>query len=299
MKPFAIISDSSCNLTSAQVKEYGIDAIVPMHFYLNETEYEASGDWTSIGAKEYYDAIRNGAKVRSSQASSQAYEETFRRFLAEGRDILSLSCARALSASVQESIAAKERLLKEFPDAKIKCIDSKNCMYSLAMMLIEIAKMRDAGKTVDEAEAWFEAEHQNFNEVGTVDKLTYLRNAGRVSASAAFFGGVFSVKPIVVYDEEGHNVAIEKVRGRQGSLDRVAEYIQKYANVEKNRNICIAHADCEADAKALGEKIRALYPERELLFHYGFVEPGVGSAVGPGTLILGFYGDSAIRHLNK
>lgn len=299
MKPFAIISDSSCNLTSAQVKEYGIDAIVPMHFYLNETEYEASGDWTSIGAKEYYDAIRSGAKVRSSQASSQAYEETFRRFLNEGRDILSLSCARALSASVQESIAAKERLLKEFPDAKIKCIDSKNCMYSLAMMLIEIAKMRDAGKTVDEAEAWFEAEHQNFNEVGTVDKLTYLRNAGRVSASAAFFGGVFSVKPIVVYDEEGHNVAIEKVRGRQGSLDRVAEYIQKYANVDKNRNICIAHADCEEDAKALGEKIKALYPDRELLFHYGFVEPGVGSAVGPGTLILGFYGDSAIRHLNK
>ena len=299
MKPFAIIADSSCNLTGAQAKEYGVDAIVPMHFYLNETEYEASGDWESIGAKEYYDAIRNGARVRSSQVTSQTYEDTFRRFLNEGRDVLSLSCTGALSASVKESIAAKERLSKEFPNAKIKCIDSRNCMYSLAMMLIEIAKLRDAGKTIDEVEAWIEAENQNFNEVGTVDKLTYLRNAGRVSASAAFFGGVFSVKPIVVYDEEGHNVAIEKVRGRAGSLDRVAEYIQRYANVDKNRNICIAHADCEADAKALGEKIKAMYPGKDLLLHYGFIEPGVGSAVGPGTLILGFYGDPAIRHLNK
>ena len=299
MKSFAIVADSSCNLTSEQAKAYDIDAIVPMHFYLNETEYEASGDWTSIGAKEYYDAIRSGARVRSSQASSQAYEETFRGFLNDGRDVLSLSCTGALSASVKESIAAKERLSKEFPDAKIKCIDSQNCMYSLAMMLIEAAKLREEGKTIDEVEAWIMNERQNFNEVGTVDKLTYLRNAGRVSASAAFFGGVFSVKPIVVYDVEGHNVAIEKVRGRQGSLDRVAEYIKKYANVDRNRNICIAHADCEADAKLLGEKIKAMYPDSDLQIHYGFIEPGVGSAVGPGTLILGFYGDPAIRHLNK
>ena len=299
MKPFAIITDSSCNLTGAQAKDYGIDAIVPMHFYLNDTEYEASGDWLSISAKEYYDAIRAGARVRSSQASSQSYEDTFRKFLSEGRDVLSVSCTGALSSSVKESFVAKERLSKEFPDAKILCIDSRNCMYSLAMMLIEIAKMREAGKTIEEAEAWIEAENQNFNEVGTVDKLTYLRNAGRVSASAAFFGGVFSVKPIVVYDEEGHNVAIEKVRGRQGSLDRVAEYVKKYANVDKNHNICIAHADCEEDAKALGEKIKALFPGKDLRFHYGFVEPGVGSAVGPGTLIIGFYGDPAIRHLNK
>ena len=298
MAKFAIVSDSSCNLTSAQAKEYGIDAIVPMHFYLNDREYEASGDWTSISAKEYYDAIRNGARVRSSQATSQTYEETFRRFLNEGRDVLSLSCTGALSASVKESIVAKERLEKAFQNAKILCIDSKNCMYSLAMMLIEIGKMREAGKSIDEVEAWIAAENQNFNEVGTVDKLTYLRNAGRVSASAAFFGGVFSVKPIIVYDEVGHNVAVEKVRGRQGSLDRVAEYLKKYADVKKNRNICIAHADCEEDAKALGAKVAALFPGEDLLFHYGFIEPGVGSAVGPGTLIVGFYGDPAVRHLN-
>ena len=148
MKPFAIIADSSCNLTSAQAQEYGIDAIVPMHFYLNDVEYDASGDWTSIGAKEYYDAIRAGARLRSSQITSNEYEETFRRFLNEGRDVFSLSCTGALSSSVKESFVAKERLSKEFPDAKILCIDSRNCMYSLAMMLIEIAKMREAGKTI-------------------------------------------------------------------------------------------------------------------------------------------------------
>ena len=299
MKPFAIVADSSCNLTSAQAQEYGVDAIVPMHFYIDEKEYNANGDWTEIGAKEYYDMIRSGVQLRSSQVTSQEYEAAFRKFLTEGRDVLSLSCTGALSSSVKESFVARDRIEKEFPDATIKCIDSRNCIYSYAMMLIEIAKMRAQGKTLEEIEAWIEQENQNFNEVGTVDKLTYLRNAGRVSASAAFFGGVFSVKPIVVFDEEGHNVAVEKVRGRQGSLDRVAEYVKTYANVKKNRNICIAHADCEDDARLLGDKIKAHFPDDELLFHYGYVEPGVGSAVGPGSLIVNFYGDPAIRHLNK
>ena len=298
MREFVIISDSSCNLNSEQLKEYGIADVLPMHFYMDDVEYDASGDWTDMPAKEYYDRIREGVRLRSSQISSKAYEKVFRRYLEQGFDILSVSCSEALSSSVNESIAAAERLKKEFPDAVIRCVDSYNCCYSLAMVLIECSKLRAAGKTIDEICDWIMAERLNFNEVGTVDKLTYLRNAGRVSASAAFFGGLFSVKPIVVYDETGHNVAVEKVRGRKGSLDRVAEYVLKYGDVDKNRNICIAHADCLEDAEYVGEKIKELFPGKDLLLHYGYVEPGIGSSVGPGTIIVDFYGSPDIRKLN-
>lgn len=299
MRPFAILSDSSCNLSGAQMKEYGIDAVLSMHFYVNDKEYDANGDWTSFGAKEYYDTIRGGCTLRSSQVSSVAYEEAFRTFLKEGRDILSLSCSEALSSSVKESVAAKERLQKEFPDAKIYCIDSHNCTYSLAMMLIECAKKRDAGESIESVVEWIDAYKQNFNEVGTVDKLTYLRNAGRVSASAAFFGGMLSVKPIVVYDEVGHNVAVEKVRGRKGSLDRVAEYVKEYGDPDTNNNVCIAHADCLEDAQYVGSKIQEFLPDKKLHFHYGYIEPGVGSSVGPGTIIVGFYGDPKLRSIHN
>lgn len=299
MKPYAILSDSSCNLNSEQMKEYGIEAILPMHFYVNDKEYDANGDWTTFSAKDYYDTIRAGAKLRSSQITSAEYEQVFRNVLEDGKDILSLSCSEALSSSVKESVVAAERLKKEYPDAKIYCIDSHNCTYSLAMMLIECSKMRDAGEDIDAVKAWIEAYRQHFNEVGTVEKLTYLRNAGRVSASSAFFGGVFSVKPIVVYDEVGHNVAIEKVRGRKASLDRVAEYVKEYGDSDTNNHICIAHADCLDDAKAVGAKIQEFFPDKKLRFYYGYIEPGVGSSCGPGTIIVGFYGDPKMRTLNN
>ncbi len=299
MKRFAIFTDSSCNLSTKEMEEVGIAGIIPMHFYLNDKEYDASCDWTAIGAKEYYDAIRNGAKLRSSQARSADYEKAFRGALEAGEDVLSISCTGVLSSSVKESISAAKRLEKEFPDAKIHCVDSCNCTYPLALLVIEACKLRDQGKTMEEVEAWIEAEKLCFNEVGTVDRLTYLRNAGRVSASAAFFGGVFSVKPIVVNDELGNNVAIEKVRGRRGSIERVAELVVEYARTDVHPEIGIGHADCREEAEALAELIREKCKGPMPVFRFGYVESGVGSSVGPGTLIVGFYGDPALRSLYK
>lgn len=298
MEKFAIFTDSSCNLTSEEAKKYGVYGILPMHFYIGEKEYDANGDWNDMGAAEYYDIIRNGTRIRSSQIRSTEYEAAFRKALEEGRDVLSISCSEALSASVKESIVAKERLSEQFPNAKIYCVDSHNCCYSLAMVVIGACKRRDKGESIEDVYRWIMEERQNFNEAGTVDKLIYLRNAGRVSASAAFFGGMLSVKPIVVYDETGHNVAVEKVRGRKSSLERVAEYVAKYIKAEKYPHVGIAHADCLEDAEELAGMIQGLISGIEITFHFGYVEPGVGSAVGPGTLIVGFYGDPSIRSLN-
>ncbi|MBO5076778.1 MAG: DegV family protein [Clostridia bacterium] len=299
MRPFAIITDSSCNLDSAQAQEYGVDAILPMHFYLDGVEHDASCDWKEFSAKDYYAAIGSGARIKSSQVTSYQYEDAFRRFLDQGYDILSISCAEALSGSIRESINAAKRIAGEYPDAKIYCVDSYNCCYSLAMVLMEASKLRAAGESIDNVREWILTNREFYNEVGTVDKLIYLRNAGRVSGPAALFGGIFSVKPIVVYDETGHNVAVEKVIGRRGSLGRVAEYVKKYGRPEVNNHIYIIHGDCAEDAETVGELIQAQFPDIKLEFTYGYVESGVGSSVGPGTIIVDFYGTGELRKLGK
>ena len=40
-------------------------------------------------------------------------------------------------------------------------------------------------------------------------------DANRVSGAAAFFGNLFNVKPMIISDIHGYNVAIEKVKGRK------------------------------------------------------------------------------------
>jgi DegV family protein with EDD domain len=163
----------------------------------------------------------------------------------------------------------------------------------------KLSKKRAAGIGIDEVYDWVISERLKFNEVGTVENLTYLRNAGRVSASAAFFGGIFSIKPMIVYDETGHNVAVEKVRGRKTSLEKTAEYIIKYADLDTINTIFLSHADCLDDCKYVAEIVKSHFPDKNIEFHFGFIEPGIGYSVGPGTVIANFYGDPAIRQLNK
>ena len=298
MNKIAIITDSSCNLNSKLKGQFGVDYIVPMHFILDGKVYDASGDWELMSAKEYYDNMRNGKILKSSLITANEYEEAFKKFLDEGYDVLSISCTSALSSSVRESYKARDNLKGKYPNQRIICVDSANCTFSLAMILKEASRLRSEGKKIDEIVDWIDENKLNFNEVGTVDKLTYLRLAGRISASAAFFGGMLGVKPIVVYDLEGHNVAVQKVKGRKKSLETVADYIKKYAIVGSYNTIYIAHADCEEDAKELSQMIQDRFEEK-LEFVFDYIESGVGSSVGPGTLILGFYGDKAIRMLNN
>lgn len=298
MNKIAIISDSSCNLNSKLKEEFGVDYIVSMHFILDGKMYNASGDWIEMSPKDYYDNMRNGKILKSSLVKEDQYVEAFKIFLDKGYDILSISCTSALSSSVKESYKARDALSNQYPNQKIVCVDSANCTFSLAMILKEAAKFREEGKTIEEIVEWIEENKLYFNEVGTTEKLTYLRLAGRVSASAAFFGGMLGVKPIVVYDLVGHNVAVQKVKGRKKSLETIAEYVKKYAIVKDYKTIYIAHGDCIDDALALAQMIQDRFEEK-LEFVYDYVESGVGSSCGPGTIILGFYGDKAIRMLNE
>ena len=298
MNKIAFITDSSCNLNSKLKEEYGVNAILPMHFTFLGVDYDADGDWKKMSAPDYYNAMRGGAIGKSSLITSQEYYEVFKKFLDQGYDILSISCTGALSKSVNESYKARDELKDLYPNQKIRCVDSANCTFSLSMLIKDSHDLYLKGMEIDDIVKWIDENKLFYNEVGTVDKLTYLRQAGRISASAAFFGGVFSVKPIVVYDLEGHNVAVEKVKGRKKSLDTCADYIRKYADVSTHNTIYIAHADCIDDAKELSEMIQAKFSEK-LEFVIDYVEPGVGSSVGPGTLILCFYGSKDIRLLNK
>ena len=298
MKKIAIITDSSSNLNSELINKYGVNDILPMHIYQGETKYDANGDWIGLDARDYFNNMRSGIRYTSSQILAKEYKESFEKFLSQDMDILSISCTSALSASVKESYIARDELKEKYKDNKIVCIDSANCTFSLAMLVMKACSLRDEGKTIEEIVSYIDEYKEYYNEVGTVDKLTYLRQAGRVSASAAFFAGILSVKPIIVYDEVGHNLAVEKVKGRRNSFIKNAQYVKKYADINESNMIYIAHGDCLDEAKEQADLIQEQFDEK-LEFYFNYIEPGVASSTGPGTLIICFYGSPEMRRVYK
>lgn len=289
MKKYVIVSDSCCDLSKELREKYEIDYI-PMHFLYDGKDMNADLDWEELSFKDFYGEMRNGKRMTTSQVNASQYREAFEKYIADGYDILSISCSSALSNSVKASYVVRDELLKNYPDSKIVCVDSLNSSYGLGLLCLRAAELRAEGKTIEETAAWLEANKGTMNQECTPEKLTYLKQAGRVSAASAFFGGLLNVKPIIISDVNGHNAAIEKVKGRVTSLKRIAERVKEEFVDVPHQKVYVVHADSEADAETLKGFVAEALADKNVTIESGLIGPIVGASAGPGTLAVYFYG---------
>lgn len=295
MKKYVIVTDTGCDLESKFREEYDIE-YVKMRFSTEGKDYEADLDWQHFSATDFYNRMRNGQRFITAQVNVEAYKRAFQKYLDEGYDILSLSTSSGISASIEASRVAREALLKEYPDAKIICVDCLRACYALGLLAIRASELRAEGKTIEEAAQWVEENKLKVNMIGSVDKLTYLKQAGRVSAASAFFGGLLNIKPIIVADALGRNFAAEKVKGRRTSFEKIAEMVKEAYEDAPYQRLWISHADCLEEA----EELKSIILEKlgkEIDVHIGYVGICVGASVGPGMLGVFFYGKEVT--LNK
>lgn len=290
MQKFVIITDSCSDLNEELRQQYDIH-YVPMHFHCQGKQYDADLDWKEISAKDFYDLMRDGNRIMTAQVTAPQYTAKFEEFLKEGFDVLSISCSSALSGSVNASYVARDELAAKYPERKIICIDSLISCFGLGMLCMRASELRAEGKTIEETAAWIEENKLNVHQEATVERLAYLKQAGRVTAASAFFGTLLSIKPIIISDEAGQNAAVEKVKGRKTSLERIVERTAEAYQTVPYQKIYIGHADAPADAQILKEKLQEKLQEKCVEIGIGYIGPIVGASVGPGTVGIYFYGD--------
>ena len=292
---FAIITDSTSDLSKEIREKYSID-YCKMEFSLEDKNFRASLDWDEISSKEFYDSMRSGKRYKTVQVPVKTFDEKFREYLSKGEDILYIACSSGLSGSVKTAQVIGEELRSDFPERKIISIDSLISGLGQGAMAIKAAQMREEGKTIEETAYWIEAHKLFYNQYGTVESLDYLKAAGRVTASSAFFGNLFSVKPILISDLEGHNLAVKKVKGRRSSLYELAAMTAQYITDPLSQTVYIGHADDEESANVVAEKIKELIPGVSTSLYV--IGPIVGASVGPGTIIVFYYGKHKKEQLN-
>ena len=257
MAQFKIFIDSTGDLPKDLRDKYDID-YCPMIVTVDEKEVVASLDYDQgYSLKQFYDVMREGRRIFTSQVPDSVFLEKFTAALKEGQDILYIGCSSKLSASVLAGEKVAMKLRAEYPDRKIVVFDSRISCYG-------------------------QANFNKFNQYATVESLSYLKRAGRVSATSAFFGNIFGVKPILISDYIGQNLAIEKVKGTKQSLIFVASKIVEAGGDLTGKTIYIGHADALQQAEFVKDEILKLAPGTNI--YIGPIGPIVGASTGPGTI---------------
>ena len=99
---------------------------------------------------------------------------------------------------------------------------------------------------------------------------------------------MINIKPILHVDNEGHLIAIGKVRGRKKSLSALADRMGEQIKGFENPEVFISHGDCLEDAEYVEKLVRERFDVENFLINH--VGPTIGAHSGPGTIALFFMG---------
>ncbi|MBQ8148710.1 MAG: DegV family protein [Lachnospiraceae bacterium] len=281
MGTFVVIADSTCDLSMELLEKYDID-YTPMNYTIGTEEFPALLDWSSHSVHDFYESMRCGTIIKTTQVPSIVYEEHFTKWLKEGKDVLYISCSSALSGSINVARIVAKNLVAEYPDRTICCVDSLISSLGQGHLAMVAADMRDEGKTVSEVAEYIESIRLNVNQFATVADLEFLRRAGRVTATSAFFGNFLGIKPIIISDKIGQNYAIKKVKGAVNTRNEIVARIVEAAVEPENNTLYISHADNLTEAEAYRDAILEKVPFKDCII--SCIGPIVGASVGPGTV---------------
>ena len=281
MQKIKIFTDSCADLGEDIRAKYDI-GLVKMRTV--DEGKETPADLSDVDyIRAIYKKIREtGKRIFTTQVPMAELEQAFGAAVEAGYAVLYVGCALPMSSSVNTASVVAKQLIEKYPDATIRCVDSTNCSLGEGMLAVYAAELRDAGKTLDEIVSALEERKHEINQFVTVGSLDMLRKSGRVKGSAAFFGNLLGVKPIIISDYNGQNVPIVKVKGRRASLDKLVELTKEAVIDPAEQTVYIAHADCAEDAE---------YLRRELIEKVGFkdayiyfIGPIVGVCIGPDAI---------------
>ena len=193
--PYMLSCDSTTDLTLAQYAALDLH-YVSLHFLLDGKEYPDDYG-QSLPMKTFFDAMAAGATTGTSQVTTGEFELYFRQFLEQGSDILHVSLSSGLSGCYHSACAARDMLLEEFPERKIIVVDSLCGSGGAAILMLEAARQRDAGRTMEETAAWIEARRLHVHHWLFTPELAYFVRGGRVSAAAGWIGTLLRLCPVI------------------------------------------------------------------------------------------------------
>ena len=288
MKPVKIITDSCSDLTGELLEKYNID-YAKMRYTYGGVEKEAILTWSEEAIHELYNVMRGGERVTTAQVPAEEYTKIFTKYIEEGYDIVSISCSSKQSSSVNTSYVVRDELMAKYPDAKILCIDSLNSCVPLGALVIEAAKLAQAGQSAEEIYEWVMANRKKVLQFATVHSLKTMYKAGRVKGATAFFGNLLGVKPILINDVDGYQTGFKKVKGRQNSFQEIVNLLKENILDAENQTVFLAHADCDKEeVELLKNMVKEAIPCKDIYVSY--IGPIIGGTIGPDAVCLSAFG---------
>ena len=209
-----IISDSTCDLSPAQIAQHNI-TVIPLIVIKDDQEYR---DGVTITAADVFAHVAAGGNLCSTAALNYGiYQEYFEKYASEYDGVVHISLGSGFSSSYQNACLAAD----EFDN--VIAIDSMNLSTGQGHVVLEACRLAKEVESLAELKEKLEAFTPRVEASFLVDKLNYLAKGGRCSAVAALGANLLNLKPCIEV-KNGKMSVVKKYRGSYAKC--LASYVK-------------------------------------------------------------------------
>jgi len=262
MSNVGIITDTIACLPSNIVDEYGIK-IIPIIFNINGKRYR---DQVDMKPDEFWKIFDDIKEYTTSAPSISEFLELFEETSKNHDSIACTFVSKALSATYESAIQAKEAFLKDHPNIKIELLDSHTATGAEAFIVMEMAKAAKAGKSLEEVIQTGKDMIPKVGLLATLETLKYLIRSGR-APKTAYMGELFQVKPLIgILGDSGVVENMGRARGKEKAYKKVVELMGEYIDADKPVNVFVHYTNSISDGEHLKELVTASFKCEQLFF---------------------------------
>jgi DegV family protein with EDD domain len=232
-----ITSDSTCDLTKAQIQEHDI-TIYPMIVNKGDQSYRDGVDITPDMIYENYE--KTGMLPKTAALNIAEFDEFFAKETAAGNEVVLFTISSDMSSTFNNARVASQEYEGVYP------VNTQNLSTGGGLLVLAAAEMAAEGKSGKEIAEACTALREKVDASFVIDNLEFLHKGGRCSAIAAFGANLLSLKPCVTVRDGKMGVG-KKYRGKfhMTLKQYIADRIGDGSDIDTSR-IFVTHAGCDA-----------------------------------------------------
>ena len=274
-----IVTDSAAVIAPTIAKRLDV-AIMPLTVRIDGEDYR---DGLDLNSEELLLGMeREHLRPQIVGPTAEEFLKLYTRLTRSTDQIISLHSSASLSLVHREAqVAAREFLGR----CDIVVMDSETLSLGLGIIVQEAAKLARDAVPLSEIVRQIRGMIRRIYIVLTTDTLDYLQHSQLVSPAQAILGTMLDIKPFLAI-EEGRIMPMEKVRSRERTIDKLAEFASEFGAIDQ---IAILQSTLYPtdETKMLRERLGLLTAGGEFpILLYG---PLLASHIGPNGMGLVVY----------
>lgn len=273
MEKIAIFTDSACDLTDAELKQYNI-SLLPLQIIYKDRSYR---DRVEITPDQVYGQLEKEVPT-TSLPKGEDVANMFESFLKDGyTHAIGIMISGGLSGTCQ----AVKLMAQEYSTLTTHVYDTKTLSMGEGIQVIEVGKMVKEGKSFQEIVDFLPIHKKQIDTFYSVATLEYLIKGGRIGKVSGTIGELLNLKPIISVNEEGIYYTVVKARGTKQAFHKLTSILKD--NLEKSKcNVWIMHGGAPEDAQNIIETIKDL--PGIISLKTGQISPALGVHTGKGLI---------------